>query len=71
MADDTIGEKSQSDYLEEEVADGQVEETEEEEHTRAEVEGQHCVPRHNVPRLSKQFLAYLFGHIAGTTILLA
>lgn len=71
MADDTIGEKSKSKDFEEEVADGQVDETEEEEHARAEVEGQHCIPRHDAPRFAEQFLAYLFGHVAGTAVLLA
>ena len=71
VAVDTVGEESQTDNLEEEVADGQVDETEEEEHTGAEVEGQHSVPGHNASRLAEQFLAYLFGHISCAAVLFA
>ena len=64
-------EEPHADYLEEEVADGQVDETEQEEHTRTEVEGEHRIPRHHSLRLAMQFLANLVGHIAGASIFLA
>ena len=70
VAFDTVGEESEGNNLEEEIAGGQVDEAEEEEHTAAEVEGEHGIPGHEQPRLAQQFLAYPLGHVAGTAVFL-
>jgi len=71
MTVDAVGEKPHDDGLEEEVACGNVEEAEEEEHAGAEVEGKHRVPRHDALRLLMELFADVFGHVACAAVLLA
>ena len=46
MAVDAVCEESQADYFEKEIADREVNEAEEEEHTATEVEGEQRIPGH-------------------------
>ena len=68
---DIISQQAHDDDLEKEVQNGYIEQTEEEEPGRTEVEGEQTVPFHQWQRVAMEFFAYLCRHITGTAVFLS